>query len=556
MTMVLDAASASLTGKRAHNDDVCLITTPSSERVSAFGALLAIADGVGGLPEGDRAARAAVDAFRDSYYASPETWGLERALRLSMEAANGAVISLGHGGATTLSALLLRNRGFAIAHVGDTRVWLYRERQLKALTRGHQRPHRDIGTVLTRACGFDDQINTDVSFGELAEGDIFLLTSDGVHEVLNSERIADALAGATSMQALADELVQQALAHDGSDNASVCAVRVAGLPAATASDVGEAIAHLPVRAVPAVGTQIDGFRIDAQLHAGRMSLLFKAVDLESQETVVLKFPNPQHADDARFIDCFLREEWIGRRIDSPYIAKALSLKPGRRSQLYAALVYYEGETLAQRIKRRHGLNVTESLHVMRQLLTGLDHLHRKGVIHRDVKPENILLDARNHLRLLDLGVSRVERLSEEQDSAPVGTPSYMAPELIGGAQATEATDVYAAGVTLYQMLTERFPYGEIEPFSHPKFARPVPPDRYNPELPSWVSLATLKACAADPRTRFAHAADFQAALASAAANTASRIKLPLLERVPPEHWKTLFILSAVANLILAVLLAR
>lgn len=556
MGLQIEAASASLAGKRSGNDDVCSVTTPSAVRLQDYGALMIVADGVGGLPAGDRAARAAVDAFRDGYFASPESWGLERALRASMNAANDAVVASGEGGATTLSALVLRNRRYAIAHVGDTRVWLYRDGRLKVLTRDHQRPHVDIGTVLTRACGFDDNIVTDTVVGELAEGDVFLLTSDGVHESVNGGTIAMLLERTLSPQATVDELTRLALEQGSSDNVSACMARVSSLPATTVADLEQTVAQLPIAVVPPVGTTLDGFRIDALLHTGRMSILFKATDLDSQEAVVLKFPNPKEAQDKSFVDCFLREEWIGRRIDSPYIVKALPLRAGRRTQLYTALAHYEGETLAQRIARKQGMTVRETLAIAPQLLTALDHLHRKGVLHRDIKPENILIDTQHQLRLLDLGVSRIERLSEDSNHGPVGTASYMAPELFDGKEASEASDVYAAGVTLYEMLTQRYPYGEIEPFSHPKFARPLPPERFNPEVPPWLSRALLKACAADPQARYTHAVDLQAALAHAVSEVGPRANLPLLERVAPERWRALFFLSLAANLLLAFFALR
>lgn len=556
MTLRIDAAAASLTGKRSANDDVCSITVPSAARLQDYGALIAIADGVGGLPAGDRAANAATEAFRASYYASPESWGLERALRISMEAANAAVLAAGEGGATTLSAAVLCNRRIGIAHVGDTRVWRYRAGALQLLTRDHQRPHRDIGTILTRACGFDETINCDITIEELAVGDLLLLTSDGIHGILNAATIAAAAVQAATAQLLVDALTQQALAQGSSDNVSACAVRIEALPPAIAADVTQTVGRLRIRAAPAVGATIDGFRIDALLHQGRMSTLFKATDLDANEVVALKFPNPQYADDASFVEGFLREEWIGRRIESAYVVKAFALPSGRRTQLYSALAYHEGETLAQRIKHKQGLSIRETLTLAAQLLTAVDHLHRKGVIHRDIKPENILIDAQHQLRLLDLGVSRIERFSDGHELLDVGTANYRAPELFQGKPASEASDVYAAGVTLYEMLTQRFPYGEIETFSHPKFSRAVSPERYNPEVPLWLSRIVLKACAAEPHARFAHAVDLQAALARPAPELSTRRSPPLLERISPQAWRALFFLSLLANLLLAIALAR
>ncbi len=295
---------------------------------------------------------------------------------------------------------------------------------------------------------------------------------------------------------------------------------------------------------------MDGFLIGERLHHGRMSTLFAAQDTENQHAVALKFPNPRFADDAAFVDYFMREEWIGRRIDSPYIVKIIPLPPGRRSALYSVMMLHQGETLAARIKRKNGLAVAETLHIAQQILTGLDHLHRKGVIHRDVKPENILIDDNRQVRLLDLGVSRIERVDSHKSAAPIGTPSYMASEVIAGGDADERADVYSAAVTIYEMLTGKYPYGEIEPFSHPTFNRFVPPERYNPDVPSWLSKILRKACAPDPGQRYPHAADFAAALSSPPLTNIPQRKIPLFERIRPEHWKVLFIVSLLINLLL------
>ncbi len=551
MALELEAGCSSLSGRRKTNEDSCLIVTPATGSYAASGALIAIADGVGGLPDGAGAAVSATDSLRASYYASPETWSLEHALREGFNAANHAVLSGGESGrATTLSALALRDRRWVIGHVGDCRVWLLRAGRLTPLTRDHRLPHADIGSLITRACGLDETIKTDVAAGELAEHDTFLLTCDGVHEVLDPAVLAGLATPEATAQEIAERLTQRAYAAGSTDNVSACIVRVLRLPPESEQDLGATLGALPVGTLPEIGATVDGFRIEALLHSGRMSALYKALDTESSATVALKFPNPRYADDSRFVECFLREEWIGKRIDSPHLVQVLALRPGRRTRLYSALTYHTGETLAARIQRKRGLTARETIFLAKQLFTGLDHLHRKGVIHRDVKPENILIDETNRLRLIDLGVSRIERMEREAGAAaaPVGTPSYIAPELFNGRQADERSDVYSAGVTLYQMLTCHYPYGEIEPFSHPRFNRYTAAQRYSPDLPAWLGEVLRKACAADPAERYANVVDLAGALNNPSSATVSPRKPPLLARIPPARWRLLFMLSLILHL--------
>ena len=137
-----------------------------------------------------------------------------------------------------------------------------------------------------------------------------------------------------------------------------------------------------------------------------------------------------------------------------------------------------------------------------RVLKGLAALHRLDIVHRDLKPANLHVDADGKLRILDLGVARCPTLDVREDHAQPGTPSFMAPELFGGAEASVQTDLYAVGATLYHLLTRKYPYGEIEPFQHPRFGEPVPPARYRPDLPPWLENVILKAVARDPGAAF------------------------------------------------------
>ncbi|HAY26832.1 MAG TPA: serine/threonine protein phosphatase, partial [Candidatus Accumulibacter sp.] len=194
--------------------------------------------------------------------------------------------------------------------------------------------------------------------------------------------------------------------------------------------------------------------------------------------------------------------------------------------------------------------------VLRQHHGQLVVRHRLDVAHRDIKPANIHLGRDGQLRILDLGVS----LSQSEDEAPAGspgTPSYRAPELFSGEQAGAAHDLYAAGVTLYHLLTRRYPYGEIEPFQHPKFAAPLPPTRYRPEIPGWLENILLKAVARDPGHRFETSEEFLLALERGASRPLGRPPAtPLAMRNPLLTWRLTAALSLLLNLLLLMLLTR
>ena len=562
MALILDTGSASVHGKHDVNEDACLVIYPTSGQHQDHGALLAVADGMSGLPEGREAARCAIKTLRDGYYSSPEGWGVERAIKESFTAANDAVRTQGERGrASTLSALVLHARRWDIGHVGDTRVYLYRDNDLKQLTHDHIVPHMTLGYQVTRGCGLDDQIHIGYLSGELAEDDIFIITSDGVHNVLTGAMLISCVISHSFAQQIAEAITQRALETGSKENISTVVVRVEKLASETKVDVAANIAALPVRERPRSGETIDGFRVDGLIHKGRMAYLYKAKDLESGQSVVLKFPITRYADDPKYIEYFQREEWIGKRINSPYLIDTLPLKPGRRTALYTVMGYNSSRNLAKYIRKKNGLSVSEALPLAKQLLTAIEHLHRKGVIHRDVKPDNILVERKTHrLRLIDLGVSLIERWPDMNETTlhPIGTPSFMAPELFDGRKADERADVFSAGVTLYEMLTLQHPYSYNIGSVEPNFSEYTPIEQYNPEVPQWLAHVIHKACAVDPDNRFANAVDFANALSDVP--TLEDVvhpprKPPLLQRLSMPRWKMFFVASLLVNLVIFLVLA-
>ena len=551
---------ASETGKRPRNEDFVAADRPTGSR-GAHEFAAAIADGVGGGPGGRLAAETAVRAFLDGYFGLPATLGVERAAGRALQAVNRWLHGLARqnadlrGMATTFSALLLRGREGYVLHAGDSRVYRLRDAHLQCLTTDHAHDHPDLRHVLYRAVALEDNVRADASRHELRVHDRYLLCTDGVHGTLADRRIGELLAARGDPQTSAAHIVAAALEAGSRDNVTALVLDVLALPPLDQTGLEAALAALPLLPLPRVDDEVDGFRLLEQISDGRYSRLFRAQDTREPRQVALKFPHPRLEGEDIYRRAFLREAAVAAQVRSPYVAEVIELAPDRQTRLYSVMPFYAGETLEKRLKRSP-LALAEGVAIASQLGRAVDALHRRRIVHRDIKPDNVLLLTGGGLKLLDLGVARLPGLEIAPDEDIPGTPSYLAPELFEGNAGDERTDVYALGVTLYRMFSGHYPYGETEAFARPRFARRQPLAHYRPDLPAWLDSVLARATAVQAADRYAHVADLVSDLEhglSGAAGTAPQRRQPLYARNPLRFWQGLCLLLAIA---LLVLLAR
>ena len=287
------------------------------------------------------------------------------------------------------------------------------------------------------------------------------------------------------------------------------------------------------------------------LHDSRATLLYKVRQRAGGQLWVLKTLQPALQGDAEQCARLVAEEWLGRRVLSHYFPQVLPLAPAERSALYYVMSYHEGATLQARLDQGAHFAVADTVGLGIRLAKGLGALHRLDILHRDIKPANLHLGADGKLRILDLGVAQNGGIVRDAGEGAPGTPSYMAPELLAGESASAESDLYAAGVTLYHLLTRRYPYGEVEPFQHPRFGDAVPPSRYRPDIPRWLDLLILKAVARDKKLRFETAEELRLALERGEHKPVLPLpRTPLAAREPLWLWRSLAIASLVVNLLL------
>ncbi|MEO8315863.1 MAG: protein kinase [Pseudomonadota bacterium] len=502
----VNAGYSSKVGRRQENQDyvgLCCEGNPGM-----WGHVVAIADGVSFGTGGRTAAELTVRSFLDAHYNSSPTLGIARNAERNVAAINSWLHTLGttdqrlKNASTTFTALVLAGRDAHVLHVGDTRAYVLHDELLTRLTVDHtlNQPERDH--ILLRAVGMEPTVRVDHAIHTMRSHDRLMLCSDGVHAALKPEQLRALLLRRRSPGEDAEGIVDAAIEAGSQDNATCIIVDVLEVPEAGTQELLSHIAALPMMPPPAPGETVDGFAIDSLLSNGRYSQLLLAQDTHNDSPVVMKFPQANVAQKSTYQQAFVREAWVAARLHSPWIGETFELPPGRQTRLYSVMPYYEGETLEARILRAPQVSFTEGMAIAQKLTRAVAALHRAGIIHRDIKPDNVMLEKNGGLRLIDLGVVRLPMLEDFPTADIPGTPSYMAPELFDGKAGDEASDQFALGATLYRMFCGRYPYGEIEPFSRPRFTQATPLSRHRPDLPAWLGHVISRALQPDPVARF------------------------------------------------------
>lgn len=564
MSLSISAGHATRAGLRERNEDFVGMVTPGEPELSTKGLIAAVGDGVSGNEGGREAAEYTVRGLLADYYATPDTWPVTQSLDRVIKALNAWVQKQGSirrelaGMATTLTVLVVRGRFYHFAHVGDTRLYLLRGGALTRLTTDHVWDRPEMQHVLTRAIGLDSQLAIDHGMGELRERDVFLLASDGVWSAMTeydmTRHLSELAIGRVDAARVAEALADAALAAGSQDNSSAAVLRVDALPEENLRDAVAMSHAMPVPPRLKPGQMLDGYRVEELIHASRATLLYRVTDPVSQRALVLKTLHPDHAGDERERAAFAHEEWLARRVVARFFPQVIS--PEQKHYLYYLTTWHDGNTLQQMLDAGTHFTVPEIAALGIKLARALGALHRRSIIHRDIKPANIHLGTDGELRVLDLGVAQSGLEENDPLAAPqAGTPSFLAPEQFDHAPPSPRTDLYATGVTLYLLLTRRYPYGEIEPFQRPRFGDPVPPSRYRPDIPLWLEDVVLKSVARDPSDRFETAEELLLALERGPANPhGPRSPSPLAKRDPVSLWRGIAVMSIVLNLLLLYLL--
>ena len=582
MSFEIDIGHCSRAGQRADNEDfVGALRSPEP----GLGVVAAIADGVSSGGRGREAAQTSVMGLLADFFSTPPTWETTVVFDRLIGAQNAWLADHNRRRArepdstalTTLSAIALRGQTWTVAHVGDTRAWLCRAQaesgttpeprdgaatrqaphfELQALTQDHAFDAPGMRSRLTRAVGLDDAVRVDYQQGDVRLGDSFVLTSDGVHGVLRPAVMAE-LAGAGSAQQAADALVAAALAAGSHDNATALVLRVMALDARDLQDELADAGRLAAAPALRVGDRLDGYTITARVADNGVHQLYQARDGDTGALVAIKLLHPARSSDAEERAMLAHEAWLGLRVSGSSahsgFVRVHARRPGATTH-HVVFDWHAGRTMAQQAGAGGLPAVAEVVGAAVALTRALGQLHRLGVVHRDIKPDNLHLGDDGRWRVLDLGAALSGRERSAQHGLRAGTPSYMNPEQWDGLPPDPGSDLFALGVTLYQWLTGRLPYGDIEPYQRARYRRdPVAVSRLRPDVPIWLDHIVMRALARDARQRFETAEELLLALERGAARPLAPLPgTPLLQRDATTLLKAGLVVSLLFNALLVV----
>ena len=566
---------SSTAGIKPENEDFLGYYIPAEEtddgiQLESKGITVAIADGMSGSDGGKEASQVSVNQFLSDYYGTPESWTVKQAATKIITALNTWLYSQGQekygtakGMVTTFSTLVLKSQTAHMFHVGDSRIYRFRDNDLAQMTRDHRVWISNDRDYLSRAIGIDMHLEIDYRATAVQEGDIYLLTTDGVHDFVGDKEIQEIIKRYNNdPQDITDQLIKAAKVNDCDDNISAQVLKVDFLPEPDKTEFYEQLTQLPFPPDLKAGNLIDGYKILRELNASSRSQVYLAEDTLSKrvkglpQKVVIKTPSVNFEDDPSYIDLFLHEEWVAKRLQSPHLIKIRGVDR-KRSFLYTVVEYVQGQSLKQWMLDNSKPTLIQVRGTIDQIARGLRAMHRLEMIHQDLKPDNILLDEFNTLKIIDFGSAKIAGLAEIKSVIEhkqiTGTANYSAPEYFKGESGTNRSDIYSLGVIAYEMLTGKLPYGEIstERATKKKFNY-VSARQTNPLVPDWMDACIQKAVHPNPEKRYGLLSEFLSDFSKPNQALLDRnSSQPLMERNPLAFWR---VIALVQLLIILALL--
>ncbi|MBA1438252.1 MAG: bifunctional protein-serine/threonine kinase/phosphatase [Epsilonproteobacteria bacterium] len=528
-----------------------MLTGDDFYEVKTFGNLTVavVCDGVGSAAEGAAAAKRVSNYLISNFKRRPKSWSIEKSILSFIQSINEILYKESLANyerselVTTLAMVVIQGERLYGANVGDSRVYLLRDNTLNQLSKDHAMDEKGYENVLTQAIGIDQEVEPFYFENIIQENDKLLLCSDGLYNVLSEDILTQMLElGAHALVKKASKLTEDDLPDDTT---------------AIVLDIQEIDATIQMRnqniIIPKTlkaGDDIDGYILEESLIQNERTWLAT----KKTKQYVLKFAPHEAVDDEQILDLFIKEAWNAKRLKSPYFPKAVI--PKNRTMRYYVMQYIPAETLAQYMQHRT-LSIEDVIKLGVTLLQMSQFLVGKDLVHGDIKPENILIiqneDEDIAFKVIDFG-SITEIFATDSKA---GTPSYLSPQRFAGEAINESSEIFAIGVTLYQALTSKYPYGEIEPFQTPSFKEAQLPSKYNKNIPPWLDSVVLRSIAIEKEKRYEHFSEMVFEITHPEkVRPYFKPNATLIEKDPAKFYRIGFTIMTILNMILFGLLLR
>ncbi len=560
-------------GVKERNEDFLGAIMPEGSQLTHKGIVAAIADGMSGSDAGHEASHCCVAGFLSDYYSTPDSWSVKQAGQKILSATNSWLYSQGQqryqstkGMVSTLSIVVLKSKTAHLLHIGDSRIYRLRHGDLEQLTRDHRVWVSDEKSYLNRAMGIEPRLEVDYKSVSLEKGDLFFMSTDGVHDFIAEKTLKALLQSGNDWDAITQQIVRHASDNDSDDNLSCQIFRIDELPLAKEDEVLRQYDDLPFPPLLDADMILDGYKIEAELHASKRTQIYRAFDTKTNTQVILKTPSILYEDDTYYIEHFLHEEWAGKRIKHDNVLKILD-SDREKSCIYYVTEYLEGQTLREWIDNTPKPYIREIRLIVEQVAKGLRALHRMEMLHQDLKPENIMIDASGTVKIIDFGsvkiagITEITPLEHGGDDDVLGTLNYTAPEYHLGQRGSVKSDLYSLGVITYEMINGALPFGGDMPEKPNKLnlakLKYVPSFHKNTMVPVWIDGALKKATSIEPQMRYEELSEFLYDLSNPNSDfLQGSVSMPLMERNPTVFWKSISAILLMVNLVLFYLLFK
>jgi serine/threonine protein phosphatase PrpC len=555
-------------GRKEINQDFHGIQVPREPHLSSKGVAVALADGISSSNVSQIASETAVTSFLEDYYCTSEAWSVRTSAERVLNATNSWLYSQTQqsqgrydkdkGYVCTLSAVVIKAATAHVFHVGDSRIYRLRGGALEQLTSDHRMWLSGDQSYLSRALGITPQLDIDYTTLQVEKGDVFVLATDGVYEHAAPDFISAAIRdGQGDLDGAARIIAEQAYRQGSTDNLTIQIVRVEDFSSQTVNEIHRQLSELPFPPMLEARMIFDGYKIIRSMHDSSRSHIHLAMDCETEDMVVIKTPSIDLRGDPAYMERFLMEEWVARRINSPHVLKPCQ-QTRKRNFLYVVTEFIDGQTLAQWMvdNPKPGLETVRG--IVEQIARGLLAFHRMEMLHQDLRPANIMIDRTGTVKIIDFGSTRVAGIAEAAatiaDDDILGTAQYTAPEYFLGEGGSARSDLFSLGIITYQMLSGRLPYGAQVAKSRTRSAQmklvydSVLDD--NREIPAWIDGVLRKAVHPNPAMRYEELSEYVFDLRHPNRAFLNKTRAPLIERNPAGFWKSVSLILAMIVLVL------